>query len=234
MAWVAHGVGAQAIDRPERQVGHADSCSQVLHVPRQHRPEGQDGPGPGAPGETHQALGQVRSSRPPDDDRHNGVVGQPAHREQQSAQRVEIGPVHVVDDEHGRAGPVESGQRLHQASTHLDRFLLQQRRGGVHRRAVPADPDEPEEPTDHGERRAASGLPTARPEHPEITVPFDEPAQKGRLPDACRPLDEYDAGALQHDLAEHSVQGVELVLPPGEQRSVSVHRRERHRGALGL
>ena len=63
---------------------------------------------------------------------------------------------------------------------------------------------------------------------------FDEPAHKGRLPDARRPLDEYDAGALQHDLAEHSVQGVELVLPPGEHRSVAVHRRERHGGALGL
>ena len=64
MARVAQRVGAHPVGRPERQVGHTDGRGQVLHVGRQHRPDRQREPGPGALSEAHQPLGQVRSLGP--------------------------------------------------------------------------------------------------------------------------------------------------------------------------
>ena len=193
--------------RGQREVALADQRARVVEPQRPER----DAHARGDPREpVRQQVEVVGAGR---EDHQHRIADQPAHGEQQRAQRRGVGPVRVVDDDDGRARALKLSEQLEQRES--DAGVVRGGAGDDRRREISGAV--PGARVDRRRRTARSAPrrprpPTARARRPVVD---DVPDQRG-LADATRAVDEDERRFSAARVVERGGEAPHFVLAAAE------------------
>jgi hypothetical protein len=226
---VPSGVGVQPLRDAGRQLGEPQCCGQAPDVGRFQRPEPY-GDARGAGGHPAQAVRQPRRLvRPDDQDREHPLGHQPAVREEQRPQRVDVGPVRVVDDHGDGALDLELTEHVEHPLADRRHARRPPRAGG--QQTGPPEPGDPDHLVDDAVGDEGLPLLTARPQDLHVVLAGQELLDERGLTDPLLPLHQHQGGPAGAGGGERRAQDVQLRGPPDERAPRRADRRRPgHRG----